>query len=246
MTELRKFVIESNREVALKTRRMELRSVEDGYDFSGEFVDVAVPGFYLRRPLSVCDHAHNRLTLLYKVVGEGTEALSRMTEGEELELMTGLGKGFDAGACSSSALLVGGGMGIAPLLPLARSLAAQGKEMTVVLGFNTKEEKVLEEEFRGLTPNVVVSTADGSLGVKGFVTDAIKAVRPHFDFFYACGPLPMMKAVCGLLAEPGEVSLEERMGCGAGFCYGCTCRTLLGPKRICKDGPVFRKEEIQW
>lgn len=243
--EKRIFEIVSNAPVARDTFRLELAS--PGYEFSGEFVDVAVEGFYLRRPISVCDCGDGRITLIYKTVGEGTKALSHMREGQPLELLTGLGKGFDADACRSSALLVGGGLGAAPLHLLCRRLVSSGKKVTAVLGFNTAADVVLEDEFDRMCPgSFTVVTMDGSRGMKGLVTDAIATLAPGYDFFYTCGPLVMMKAVCRMLEGPGQASLEERMGCGAGFCYGCSCETLLGPKRVCKDGPVFNKEEIIW
>lgn len=212
----------------------------------GEFVHIAVPGFFLRRPLSICDKEAGRLTIVYKVVGEGTKVLSEMKEGTVLEVLTGLGRGFDPDACRSEALLVGGGLGAAPLYLLARELKAQGKKVTVVLGFNTADEIVMVREFKDICDTVAVSTLDGSVGVKGFVTDAIAGMARSYDYFYTCGPMVMMKAVCGMLECPGEASLEERMGCGAGFCYGCSIETKNGPRRVCKDGPVFKKEELLW
>ena len=212
----------------------------------GEFIHIALPGFYLRRPLSVCDCGPDSLTVIYKVVGEGTRTLSEMPVGTVLDVLTGLGRGFDPSACRSEALLIGGGLGVPPLYLLAKRLKAQGKEVTAVLGFNKAKEMMLVQEFMYVCDSVIVSTADGSYGLKGFVTDVIKALHPSYDFFYTCGPIVMMKAVCQLLDGPGEVSLEERMGCGAGFCYGCSIETKNGPKRVCKDGPVFRKEELLW
>jgi len=212
----------------------------------GEFVNIAIPGYYLRRPLSVCDLEDGKLTIVYKVVGEGTKVLSGMAVGAELEVLTGLGKGFETKECREKALLVGGGLGVPPLLLLAKRLKAEGKKVCAVLGFNKAEEIILEKEFRGVCDEVLISTVDGSVGVKGFVTDAIKAAEPAFDYFYTCGPMVMMKVVCSALEGPGEASLEERMGCGAGFCYGCSIQTKNGPRRVCKDGPVFKKEELIW
>ncbi len=213
---------------------------------SGQFVDIAIGGFYLRRPISVCDCTPEGLTLMYKVVGDGTEKLSRMTPGESLELLTALGHGFTPSSCRESALLVGGGLGAAPLHLLCRELLAAGRKVSVVLGFNSRDEILLREEYASMGVTPLIATMDGSEGVKGFVTDAIRAAAPEFDFFYTCGPMKMMQAVCSALPVPGEASLEERMGCGAGFCYGCTCHTATGPKRVCKDGPVFRKKDIIW
>ena len=169
-----------------------------------------------------------------------------MPEGAELEVLTGLGRGFDPEACRERALLVGGGLGVPPLLLLAKRLKARGKHVTAVLGFNTADDVLLVKQFRHVCDIVAVSTVDGSVGVKGFVTDAILAIRPTFDYFYTCGPMVMMKVVCQSLEGPGEVSLEEHMGCGAGFCYGCSIQTKNGPRRVCKDGPVFKKEELVW
>ncbi len=237
------YTIVENSLIAPKTYKMILAG-EGAVE--GEFVNIAVPGYYLRRPLSVCDWEDGRLTIVYKVVGEGTKVLSEMKAGTELEVLTGLGKGFDPLECRKEALLVGGGLGVPPLLLLAKKLKAQGKKVSAVLGFNKAGEIILEKEFRGVCDEVVISTVDGSVGVKGFVTDAIKAAEPSFDYFYTCGPMVMMKVVCAALEGPGEASLEERMGCGAGFCYGCSIQTKNGPRRVCKDGPVFKKEELTW
>ena len=231
--------------IATKTYKMVL--VGDGV-VEGEFVDIGIPGFYLRRPLSICDKEDGKLTVVYKVVGEGTKVLSEMGVGAELEVLTGLGRGFDPEACESRALLVGGGLGVPPLYLLAKELKALGKKVTAVLGFNKADEIILAEEFKSVCDEVVISTADGSVGVKGFVTDAIRqmAGQAGHDYFYTCGPMVMMKAVCAALEGRGEASLEERMGCGAGFCYGCSIQTKNGPRRVCKDGPVFKKEELVW
>ena len=237
------FQIAENALIAPKTYRLVLAGADT---VDGEFVNIAVPGYFLRRPLSVCDWKDGRLTVVYKVVGEGTKVLSEMKAGTELEVLTGLGKGFEPKECKKEALLVGGGLGVPPLLLLSRKLKAQGKKVTAVLGFNKADEIILEEEFRGVCDEVVISTVDGSVGVKGFVTDAIKATEPAYDYFYTCGPMVMMKVVCAALEGPGEASLEERMGCGAGFCYGCSIQTKNGPRRVCKDGPVFKKEDLIW
>ena len=244
--EKRLFDIIENTEVAKDTFRLSLRSRESGFIFSGEFVDISIEGFYLRRPLSVCDYAPDSLTILYKKVGRGTEVLSRKAAGESLELLAGLGRGFDADECRGDALLISGGLGAAPLFPLAKKLKSQGKRVSVILCFNTASDIVLEREFGDLCDSVTVVTLDGSKGVKGFFSDALSLQTPEYDFYYTCGPLPLMRAVCRTLEGRGEASLEERMGCGAGFCYGCSCKTLVGTKRICKDGPVFKAEEIIW
>ena len=244
--EKRLFTVALNREIASGVFRLELESEDPAFLVRGEFVNLAVDGFYLRRPLSVCDREPGRITLVYKVVGQGTKALSALGPGAVLSLLTGLGRGFDPAACTASALLVGGGLGTPPLYSLAKELKAGGKKVTAVLGFNSAEDMILAEDFRQVCDEVVVSTVDGSYGIKGFVTDAIDALKPSFDYFYTCGPMVMMKVVCGRLDAPGEASLEERMGCGAGFCYGCSILTKNGPRRVCKDGPVFRKEDIIW
>ena len=249
------YTIAENSLIATKTYKMVLvpplsfRAEPEGRSREiclGEFVHIDVPGFYLRRPLSICDNDNGKLTVVYKVVGEGTKVLSEMAVGAVLEVLTGLGRGFDPDACAAEALLVGGGLGVPPLYLLAKELKARGKKVTAVLGFNKADEIILADEFKGVCDEVMISTADGSVGVKGFVTDALKALQPSYDYFYTCGPMVMMKAVCATLEGPGEASLEERMGCGAGFCYGCSIVTKNGPRRVCKDGPVFKKEELLW
>jgi dihydroorotate dehydrogenase electron transfer subunit len=246
------FHIEGNVSVAKDTYRMVLRTDGPVAVRSGQFVDIALPGFYLRRPISVSDILPDGIVLYYKVVGEGTRLMAEMAPGCSLEVLagapdlTGLGSGFHPEKCRKDALLIGGGLGAAPLYLLAKELLAQGKRVTAVLGFNRADEICLTDEFRALGVDVHIATLDGSVGSRGFVTDAILAVKPAFDRFYTCGPLPMMKAVCKTLDPPGEASLEERMGCGAGFCYGCSVQTASGPKRVCADGPIFDKEELLW
>ena len=212
----------------------------------GQCVNIELDGLYLRRPISICDWDDKTITIIYKVVGRGTEQMKGMAVGEELDVLTGLGNGFNADAECGEALLVGGGVGVPPLYRLAKELLARGKKVSVVLGFNTSSEVFYAEEFRQLGADVYVSTADGSVGVKGFVTDAIREAEVKFDYFYACGPLPMLKALCDNCSQKGELSFEERMGCGFGACMGCSCKTLTGNKRICKEGPVMRREEIIW
>jgi dihydroorotate dehydrogenase electron transfer subunit len=242
----RLFTIESNDLEARDTYRIVLRSDSLVTAASGQFVDLALPGYYLRRPISISDCRPDAVVLYYKVVGEGTQVLSRMAPGAALELLLPLGSGFHPEKCAADALLIGGGLGVAPLYLLAKELLAQGKHATAVLGFNKADEICLADDLKALGIPVLIATMDGSVGTKGFVTDAIAAAKPVFDRFYACGPLPMLKAVCKALDAPGEVSLEERMGCGAGFCYGCTVQTANGPRRVCADGPVFDKEEVLW
>ena len=211
----------------------------------GQFVDIALEGRYLRRPISVCDYDATTLTLIYKVVGEGTAQMSRMAAGGELDLLTGLGNGFDVHNAAQRPLLVGGGVGIPPLYGLAKRLTAQGKRVTAVLGFNRESEIFLAEEFWALGVEVIIATADGSAGLKGLVTDGMAAVS-DYTYLYTCGPEPMLKAVYSACKTSGQFSFEERMGCGFGACMGCSCKTKYGNKRICKDGPVLEKEEIVW
>jgi len=241
----KQFTIVSNKEIASRTFLLEL-SYEGTEPVKGEFVNISIEGFYLRRPISICDRRPGIISLIYKVVGQGTKMLSRMCSGEHLELIIGVGRSFDAHRCTESALLVGGGLGSAPLFPLAKELKAMGRRITMVMGFNKADEMVLLDEFKEICDNVTVATLDGSIGIKGFVTDAISLLRPDFDFFYTCGPMVMMKAVCQSLPTDGQASLEERMGCGSGFCYGCSIQTNNGVKRVCADGPVFDKEDIIW
>ena len=212
----------------------------------GQFVNIELEGLYLRRPISISEWSEDTITIIYKVVGRGTEQMSRMSVGQELDVLTGLGNGFDADVECQQPLLVGGGVGVPPLYRLAKELIARGRKVSVVLGFNTAKEVFYAEEFRALGADVYVSTADGSVGTKGFVTDAIRENGVEFDFFYSCGPLPMLKALCDCTEVSGELSFEERMGCGFGACMGCSCKTLAGNKRICKDGPVMKREEIIW
>lgn len=211
---------------------------------SGQFVNIKLDGLYLRRPISVCDCEDGVLTLIYKVVGKGTEQMAKMTEGEELNVLTGLGNGYDISLSGDKPLLLGGGVGIPPLYMLCKKLIAEGKKVSVVLGFNTKDEIFCEEDFKALGAEVFVTTVDGSYGIKGFVTDAMKDI--DYSYFYTCGPEPMLKAIFKASSTSGQFSFEERMGCGFGACMGCSCKTVTGYKRICKDGPVLQKEEILW
>lgn len=207
----------------------------------GQFINIRLEGKFLRRPISVCDYDDKSITIIYKVVGEGTEQLSKLESGEVLDVLTGLGNGYDI-TKSTKPLLIGGGVGVPPMYNLAKALIADGQKPTVVLGFNTKSEIFYEDEFKALGCNTLVTTADGSYGIKGFVTDAMTDL--DYDYFYTCGPLPMFKAVYNATKTSGQFSFEERMGCGFGACMGCSCKTKYGNKRICKDGPVLVKEEI--
>lgn len=210
----------------------------------GQFINIKLDGFYLRRPISVCDKVDDTLTIIYKVVGEGTEYMATLTKGSELDVLMGLGNGFDVSASIGSALLLGGGVGVPPLYMLCKELINAGKKVTVCLGFNTKSEVFYENEFKALGADVRVATVDGSYGTKGFVTNLFDDV--DYSYFYTCGPEPMLKAVFNTCKSDGELSFEERMGCGFGACMCCSCKTVTGYKRICKEGPVMKKEEILW
>lgn len=239
------FTLLSNEALTENVYRMRLTGDTSDIVRPGQFVNIRLSGLYLRRPISVCDVSGDVLTIIYKVVGHGTEAMARMTAGEKLDLLTGLGNGYDMSRAGEAPLLLGGGVGVPPLYGLAKALTARpdtGK-VRVILGFNTASEVFYEEEFKALGCEVTVTTADGSKGVKGFVTDALPE---DYSYFYTCGPEPMLKAVYRASKTSGEMSFEERMGCGFGACMGCSCETLTGYKRICKDGPVMRKEEILW
>lgn len=237
------FTIIENTKIAKDVYKMCLRGDTSAIQNAGEFVNIQLDGFYLRRPISVCDVEGDMLTLIYKVVGKGTQAMSEMPAGTELRVMTGLGNGYDLSLSGDHPLLVGGGVGVPPMVLLAKRLLAQGKMVSVVLGFNTADEVFYEDKFKSLGCDVQVTTVDGSYGVKGFVTDALPE---QYTYFYTCGPMPMFKALNKAVKTSGQFSFEERMGCGFGACMGCSCKTLTGNKRICKDGPVLKKEEIIW
>ena len=234
----------SNRKIAENT--YEARLVGDVSDITaaGQFVNIKLDGFYLRRPISVCDVVGDELTIIYKAVGRGTEKMAEAEAGAEWLTLTGLGNGYDLSKSGDAPLLIGGGAGVPPMFLLAKKLIAEGKKPTVILGFNTQKEVFYKEEFTNIGAKVIVATADGSEGVKGFVTDAMDGV--DYTYFYTCGPEPMLKAVYNKSATSGQFSFEERMGCGFGACMGCSCETKYGNKRICRDGPVLVKEEIIW
>ena len=239
-----RFAIKQNTPLTSCVYRMVLQGDTSAITAPGQFVQVQVPGFYLRRPISVCEWDSETLTLVYKVVGNGTDAMCRMSPGTELDLLTGLGNGFDITRCGERPLLIGGGVGLPPMVGLCRCLMQAGKHPTVLAGFNTADEVFLREDVEKLGAPFVLATMDGSAGIKGLVTDAL----PEIDFtdICACGPLPMLKAIMNADDHPAQLSFEERMGCGFGACMGCTCETTHGSKRVCKDGPVFTKEEIVW
>lgn len=243
------FTVCSNRALTDSVYRMVLEGpLEGAITAPGQFVNLKLPGYYLRRPISVCDWTDDTLTLIYKVVGHGTEAMAATPVGESFDLLAGLGNGFDTSLSGDTPLLIGGGVGIPPLYGLCKALLAEGKTPTVILGFNTAEEIFLKDEFEDLLEgtggNVLVTTVDGSAGTKGFVTDAMKDLDG--SFFYTCGPLPMFRAIESVAATSGQYSFEERMGCGFGACMGCSIQTKNGNKRVCKDGPVLMREEILW
>ena len=240
------YTIKQNHPLTSDVWRMVLAGDTQWITRPGQFVNIELEGLYLRRPISINDWDEETITIIYKVVGRGTEQMSHMQAGEQLDVLTGLGNGFDTDVECQKPLLVGGGVGVPPLYRLAKELMARGRKVSVVLGFNTSKEVFYAEEFRALGVDVYVSTADGSLGTKGFVTDAIRENGIDFDYFYSCGPLPMLKALCDCTDVKGELSFEERMGCGFGACMGCSSTTLTGTKRICKEGPVMKREEIIW
>lgn len=237
------FEIIQNERIAKNVMKMTLRGDCSDITRAGQFINIKLDGLYLRRPISVYDCEGDTVTIIYKVVGKGTEQMSKMQSGK-LDILSGLGNGYDLEKSGDSPLLIGGGVGVPPLYLLAKKLRAQGKRVSVILGFNTEEEIFCEAEFRALGCDVRVATADGSYGIKGFVTDAMDGIA--YSHVYTCGPEPMLKAVFGAITTSGQFSFEERMGCGFGACMGCTCETLTGYKRICRDGPVLFKEEIKW
>ncbi len=241
------FEIKSNIALTSTVYKMELAGDTSAITGPGQFVNILLDGFYLRRPISVNDcranGADGLLTIIYKVVGKGTEQMAKMTAGQTLDVLTGLGNGYDLTKSGDRPLLIGGGVGVPPLYMLARQLREAGKEVSVILGFNTKDEVFCEADFKALGCEVTVTTVDGSYGVKGFVTNALPE---NYTYFYTCGPEPMLKAVYKATVTDGQFSFEERMGCGFGACMGCSCKTVTGNKRICKEGPVLTKEDIIW
>ena len=239
------FTITEN--VSLTADIMQMKLSGDASDIinPGQFVNIKIEGLFLRRPISVCDVENGVLTLIYRIVGEGTLVLSKMKEGNKLDILTGLGNGYDLTLSGDQPLLIGGGVGVPPLYMLAKQLISQGKKVNLIMGFRSKEEVFYKEEFKKLGASVTVCTTDGSEGVKGFVTDALGLIK-NYTYVYTCGPEPMLKAIYNNTKTSGQYSFEERMGCGFGACMGCSCKTLYGNKRICKDGPVLIKEEIKW
>lgn len=237
------YKILSNEPLTATVFKMVLQGDTGAITAPGQFINIKLEGKFLRRPISVCDYNDTTITIIYKVVGEGTQQMSAMQPGTLLDCLVGLGNGYDISK-SKNPLLVGGGVGVPPMYNLAKTLIADGQRPVVVLGFNTADEVFYAGEFEALGIEVIVTTVDGTMGIKGFVTDAIKDL--DYDYFYTCGPLPMFKALYNATDVSGQFSFEERMGCGFGACMGCSCKTKYGSKRICKDGPVLVKEEIIW
>ena len=237
------FEITENTPLTASVYKMVLAGDTSAITAPGQFVNIKLDGLFLRRPISVCDAEDGKLTLLYKVVGRGTEQMAEMKEGT-LDILTGLGNGYDLSAAGDHPVFIGGGVGVPPMYMPAKMLRAEGKRVSVILGFNTKDEVFYEDEFRALGCDVTVTTVDGSYGVKGFVADALKDI--DYSYFYTCGPEPMLKAVYSASVTGGQFSFEERMGCGFGACMGCSCKTVTGNKRICREGPVLLKEDIIW
>lgn len=238
------FTVTSNEKIALNTYKMILEGDTSAITNCGQFVNIKLDGFFLRRPISVCDYDKESLTLIYKAVGKGTEYMAKMNGGEKLDVLTGLGNGYNLTNSGDKPLLIGGGAGVPPMYNLCRKLIAESKKPTVIMGYNKADEIFFENEFKELGAEVIIATADGSIGVKGFVTDAMKNL--DYTYVYTCGPEPMLKAIYNTMTTSGQFSFEERMGCGFGACMGCSCETKYGNKRICKDGPVLEKEEIIW
>lgn len=238
------YEIKSNVKLTESIFEMVLEGDTSSITSPGQFINIKLDGFYLRRPISICDYSDTTITIIYKVVGEGTELMSKMNAGERLDVLCGLGNGFDTSKSMDKPVLIGGGVGVPPMYNLCKKLISEGKKVTVILGFNKKEEIFYEDEFKKLGADVKVTTVDGSYGIRGFVTDALKDI--DYTYFYTCGPMPMFKAIENTAATSGQYSFEERMGCGFGACMGCSCKTKYGNKRICKDGPVMTREEIIW
>ena len=240
------FSITQNEKIAQSVYKMRLSGDTSAIKKAGQFVNIKLDGFFLRRPISVCDYTAEELLIIYKVVGKGTEKMSAMEKGEQLDILTGLGNGYDLTVKTEKPVLIGGGVGVPPLYKLAKELKNQGKRVSVILGFNSEKEIFFEDEFKEIADRVLICTADGSYGIKGFVTDAVKDI--DFDYFFTCGPEPMFKALESTIDKgiSGQLSFEQRMGCGFGACMGCSCKTLTGNKRICREGPVLFREEIIW
>ena len=233
-----------NKKIAKNTYKMILSGDTGALTATGQFVNIKLDGFFLRRPISVCDWDSERITLIYKVVGDGTEKMAEIKTGETLDVLTGLGNGYNTEKSGDKPVLIGGGVGVPPLYALCKKLIGEGKKVSVILGFNSADEVFLKDDFEKAGADVYITTADGSVGTKGFVTDVLPTLE--YTYFYTCGPMPMFKAIEKTAVTSGQYSFEERMGCGFGACMGCSCKTKYGNKRICKDGPVLEREEIVW
>lgn len=244
MTKQGIFTILENTKLTDNVYKMILSGDTSAITAPGQFINIQLDGFYLRRPISVCDWDETTVTIIYKVVGKGTAYMATLTTGKELDILSGLGNGFDTSASGENPVVIGGGVGVPPMFGLAKELLKEGKKVTAILGFNTKDEIFYEDEFKAIGCETIVTTVDGSYGIKGFVTDALKDI--DCSYTCACGPEPMLKAIYNTSTVSGQYSFEERMGCGFGACMGCSCKTKYGNKRICKDGPVLVKEEIIW
>ena len=238
------YTIKENKKIAKDVYKMIVEGDTSSLTATGQFVNIKVDGLYLRRPISVCDYDESTITLIYKVVGAGTQIMSTKVPGETFDILVGLGNGYNTDKSGENPLLIGGGVGVPPMYGLCKKLVAEGKKLTVILGFNTADEIFYKDEFEVLGATVYVTTVDGSVGTKGFVTDVMKNLE--YSYFFTCGPMPMFKAIENTAVTSGQYSFEERMGCGFGACMGCSCKTKYGNKRICKDGPVLEREEIIW
>ena len=238
------FEILSNENIAKDIYKMVIKGDTSAITAPGQFINIKIDGFFLRRPISVCDYNSENVTIIYKVVGNGTEVMANMKIGEKLDILSGLGNGFDTSKSGKTPVLIGGGVGVPPMYNLCKALINEGKNVKVILGFNSADDVFYENEFKALGADVYVATADGSYGTKGFVTDVLKDI--DYSYFYTCGPSPMFKAIENIAKTSGQYSFEERMGCGFGACMGCSCKTKYKNIRICKDGPVLEREVIVW
>ncbi len=238
------YTVKSNEKLTDNVWKMVFEGDTSAVTASGQFINIKIDSLYLRRPISIFDCKENELTIIYKVVGTGTEMMSKMPAGTKLDVLVGLGNGFDTSVSGENPVVIGGGVGVPPMYSLAKKLLAEGKNVTAILGFNKADEVFGKEDFEAIGCKTVITTVDGSMGVKGFVTDALKDI--DYSYFFTCGPEPMLKALYNASVTSGQFSFEERMGCGFGACMGCSCKTIYGNKRICKDGPVLVKEEIIW
>lgn len=238
-----KFKILENKQIAKDVYKLVLEGNTSEITKPGQFVNIAISEFYLRRPISICDFEKNSLTLIYKVVGKGTYALSKKYTNHYLDILIPLGNGFDVEKTTMYPVLIGGGVGVPPLVNLAKQLIKKVDKVQVIIGFNKKEEIFGEDMFKNIGISPIVTTVDGSYGIKGLVSDALKDIKA--DYIYSCGPEPMLKALSSFDID-GQFSFEARMACGFGGCMACSCKTKYANKRICKEGPVLFKEEIIW